>query len=76
MGLASDDMSATLDIGVFSESECWLITAGKLEKALKELKKVAQLNGRKDAVENLNIEVGEKNSSSIMKLVSHPWKIS
>ncbi|XP_071063889.1 solute carrier family 22 member 22-like [Dasypus novemcinctus] len=40
----------------FPESACWLIIAGKLEKALKELKRVAQINGKKDAAEKLNIE--------------------
>ncbi|ELW49072.1 Solute carrier family 22 member 10 [Tupaia chinensis] len=40
-----------------SESARWLIISGKLEKGLKEMKKVARLNGRKDVGENLQIEV-------------------
>ncbi|XP_006085374.1 solute carrier family 22 member 10-like [Myotis lucifugus] len=40
-----------------SESVRWLIVSGKLEKALKVMKKVAHTNGKKDVEETLNIEV-------------------
>ncbi|TKC49028.1 hypothetical protein EI555_003803 [Monodon monoceros] len=39
-----------------SQSAHWLIISGKLEKAFKELKKVAHVNGRKDVAENLHTE--------------------
>ncbi|XP_066110151.1 solute carrier family 22 member 11 [Saccopteryx bilineata] len=39
------------------ESARWLIITGKPEQALQELKKVARLNGRKEAKKTLTIEV-------------------
>ncbi|KAM6216082.1 steroid transmembrane transporter SLC22A24-like [Rhynchocyon petersi] len=44
-----------------SESARWLIIEGKLEKSLKELKRVAHFNGRKDAADHLNVEPINKN---------------
>ncbi|XP_003230453.2 solute carrier family 22 member 6-A [Anolis carolinensis] len=41
----------------FVESARWYATAGKLEKALKELQKVARINGRKEQGEKLSLEV-------------------
>ncbi|XP_006830894.1 PREDICTED: solute carrier family 22 member 9-like [Chrysochloris asiatica] len=40
----------------FSESARWLIMEGKLENSLRELKRVANFNGSKDAANNLNLE--------------------
>nr|XP_023439376.2 solute carrier family 22 member 22-like [Dasypus novemcinctus] len=65
-----------------SESARWLIVSGKLEKALKEMKRVAHLNGRKDVAENLHIEVLKsemkdelaflKNNSKKVKAIANP----
>uniref|UniRef100_A0A8C5S792 Major facilitator superfamily (MFS) profile domain-containing protein n=1 Tax=Laticauda laticaudata TaxID=8630 RepID=A0A8C5S792_LATLA len=41
----------------FRESARWYATAGKLDQALKELQKVAQMNGKKDCQEKLSLEV-------------------
>ncbi|KAK9391214.1 hypothetical protein NXF25_018544 [Crotalus adamanteus] len=41
----------------FRESARWYATAGKLDQALKELQKVAQINGKKDCHEKLSLEV-------------------
>ncbi|ELK08573.1 Solute carrier family 22 member 12 [Pteropus alecto] len=64
-----------------SESARWMILSGKLDKALKELKKVAHINGRKDE-ENLRDEVLQsamkeeliflKNSSKKTKVMTSP----
>uniref|UniRef100_A0A8C5WXV8 Major facilitator superfamily (MFS) profile domain-containing protein n=1 Tax=Laticauda laticaudata TaxID=8630 RepID=A0A8C5WXV8_LATLA len=40
-----------------SESARWLITAGKLERAVTELKKVAKMNRKEEAAGKLNVEV-------------------
>ncbi|CAM4577933.1 unnamed protein product [Lepidochelys olivacea] len=40
----------------FTESARWLATAGKLNQALKELQKVAQINGRKEEGDKLSVE--------------------
>ncbi|XP_075406656.1 solute carrier family 22 member 22-like [Tenrec ecaudatus] len=39
------------------ESARWLIATGKTERALKELRKVAWINGKKDIAESLTIEI-------------------
>uniref|UniRef100_A0A8C0WPY0 Major facilitator superfamily (MFS) profile domain-containing protein n=2 Tax=Castor canadensis TaxID=51338 RepID=A0A8C0WPY0_CASCN len=39
------------------ESVRWLITTGKTERALRELQKIAYINGKKDAAESLTTEV-------------------
>ncbi|XP_063173135.1 solute carrier family 22 member 6-A-like [Candoia aspera] len=41
----------------FTESARWYATAGKLDQALKELQKVARMNGQKDCQEQLSLEV-------------------
>uniref|UniRef100_A0A670YSJ5 Major facilitator superfamily (MFS) profile domain-containing protein n=1 Tax=Pseudonaja textilis TaxID=8673 RepID=A0A670YSJ5_PSETE len=41
----------------FRESARWYATVGKLDQALKELQKVAQMNGKKDCQEKLSLEV-------------------
>uniref|UniRef100_A0A8C3XQT4 Major facilitator superfamily (MFS) profile domain-containing protein n=1 Tax=Chelydra serpentina TaxID=8475 RepID=A0A8C3XQT4_CHESE len=40
----------------FTESARWLATAGKLNQALKELQKVARINGRKEEGDKLSVE--------------------
>ncbi|XP_063002163.1 solute carrier family 22 member 6-A-like [Elgaria multicarinata webbii] len=40
----------------FTESARWYATAGKLEQALKELRKVARINGKKEQGEKLSLE--------------------
>uniref|UniRef100_A0A670YZ61 Major facilitator superfamily (MFS) profile domain-containing protein n=1 Tax=Pseudonaja textilis TaxID=8673 RepID=A0A670YZ61_PSETE len=40
----------------FRESARWYATVGKLDQALKELQKVAQMNGKKDCQEKLSLE--------------------
>ncbi|XP_027631124.1 solute carrier family 22 member 22-like [Tupaia chinensis] len=47
------------------ESARWLIISGKLEKALKEMKKIAYLNGKKDVGKNLQIERQNRNTLPI-----------
>nr|XP_036293308.1 solute carrier family 22 member 11-like [Pipistrellus kuhlii] len=46
-----------LSIWWTSESARWLIISGKLDKALKIMRRVAHINGKKDVEETLNIEV-------------------
>uniref|UniRef100_A0A8C7DST4 Solute carrier family 22 member 6 n=1 Tax=Naja naja TaxID=35670 RepID=A0A8C7DST4_NAJNA len=41
----------------FRESARWYATVGKLDQALKELQKVAQMNGKRDCREKLSLEV-------------------
>ncbi|XP_029141435.1 uncharacterized protein LOC107294373 [Protobothrops mucrosquamatus] len=41
----------------FRESARWYATAGKPDRALKELQKVARINGKKDCQEKLSLEV-------------------
>ncbi|XP_014451995.1 solute carrier family 22 member 6 isoform X2 [Alligator mississippiensis] len=45
----------------FTESARWLATAGRLDQALKALKKVAHMNGRTEEADKLSIEVLRSN---------------
>uniref|UniRef100_A0A8C0G2D5 Major facilitator superfamily (MFS) profile domain-containing protein n=1 Tax=Chelonoidis abingdonii TaxID=106734 RepID=A0A8C0G2D5_CHEAB len=51
----------------FTESARWLATAGKLNQALKEMQKVARINGRKEEGDKLSIE-----HSQWQQAVLHP----
>uniref|UniRef100_A0A8C6VST3 Major facilitator superfamily (MFS) profile domain-containing protein n=1 Tax=Naja naja TaxID=35670 RepID=A0A8C6VST3_NAJNA len=48
-----------------SESARWLITAGKLERAVTELKKVAKMNRKEEAAGKLNVEVKTQKMSRL-----------
>ena len=52
----------------FTESARWLVMVGKSHQALKELQKVARINGKKEEGDKLDIEV--KGSGRV------PWGIS
>lgn len=39
------------------ESACWLMVMGKPDQALQELKKVARINGHREAEKTLTVEV-------------------
>ncbi|XP_044304637.1 solute carrier family 22 member 6-A-like isoform X1 [Varanus komodoensis] len=66
----------------FAESARWLVTAGKLDQAVKALKRVAALNGKREAANTLDMEVklgnmkeemaSMKSSYSILDLVRTP----
>ncbi|KAG8515519.1 Solute carrier family 22 member 22, partial [Galemys pyrenaicus] len=58
-----------------SESARWLIIADKLERALKELKRVAKFNGKKEAAENLSIEILKSTMQEELALVKRHSKI-
>ncbi|EPQ02136.1 Solute carrier family 22 member 9 [Myotis brandtii] len=57
-----------------SESVRWLIVSGKLEKALKVMKKVAHTNGKKDVEETLNIEVLQSAMREELTFLKHSSK--
>ncbi|XP_007941623.1 steroid transmembrane transporter SLC22A24-like [Orycteropus afer afer] len=59
----------------FSESARWLIVTGKLDKALKELKKVARFNGKNDAAENLTIELLKSTMQEELASCTHSSKL-
>uniref|UniRef100_A0A8C3F6G9 Major facilitator superfamily (MFS) profile domain-containing protein n=1 Tax=Chrysemys picta bellii TaxID=8478 RepID=A0A8C3F6G9_CHRPI len=41
----------------FAESACWLVIAGRPDKAVKQLRRVARINRKKEEGDRLNIEV-------------------
>lgn len=41
----------------FTESARWLVITGKPNRAVKELKRVARINGKKEEGDKLNVEV-------------------
>ncbi|XP_012781068.2 solute carrier family 22 member 22-like [Ochotona princeps] len=47
----------SLFLCMVSESVRWLIVTGKTEQALKELKKIAYINGKKDVAQSLTAEI-------------------
>uniref|UniRef100_A0A8C3FBJ8 Major facilitator superfamily (MFS) profile domain-containing protein n=1 Tax=Chrysemys picta bellii TaxID=8478 RepID=A0A8C3FBJ8_CHRPI len=45
----------------FAESACWLVIAGRPDKAVKQLRRVARINRKKEEGDRLNIEVLRSN---------------
>ncbi|KAJ1105739.1 hypothetical protein NDU88_003144 [Pleurodeles waltl] len=66
----------------YAESARWLIMSGKSEQAVKELRKVARINGKSDECRNLNVDMlkssmkkelaAQKTSHSVLDIVRTP----
>ncbi|XP_063173137.1 solute carrier family 22 member 6 isoform X2 [Candoia aspera] len=57
----------------FAESARWLVLSGKAEQAVDVLKKVAQLNGKKDEGQKLNTEVLKSSMQKEMMLAQSSY---
>uniref|UniRef100_A0A8C6X7H6 Major facilitator superfamily (MFS) profile domain-containing protein n=1 Tax=Naja naja TaxID=35670 RepID=A0A8C6X7H6_NAJNA len=57
----------------FAESARWLVLSGKADQAVDVLKKVAQLNGKKDEGEKLNTEVLKSSMQKEMTLAQSSY---
>ncbi|KAL8184142.1 UNVERIFIED_CONTAM: hypothetical protein K2H54_007547 [Gekko kuhli] len=54
----------------FAESARWLVIVGKQDQAVKELKRVARINRKKDAGDKLNIEVNSAGLEDVEYLLA------
>uniref|UniRef100_A0A8D2J4I0 Major facilitator superfamily (MFS) profile domain-containing protein n=1 Tax=Varanus komodoensis TaxID=61221 RepID=A0A8D2J4I0_VARKO len=59
----------------FAESARWLVLSGKIEQAVEVLKKVAQINGKKEEGEKLSTEVLKSNMQKELTLVQSSYTL-
>ncbi|XP_053418130.1 solute carrier family 22 member 11 isoform X1 [Nycticebus coucang] len=57
------------------ESARWLLTTGQPDRALQELKKVARINGHKDAQKTLTIQVVRSSMEEEVESEKDPWLV-
>ncbi|XP_025049338.1 solute carrier family 22 member 6-A-like isoform X2 [Alligator sinensis] len=60
----------------FTESARWLVITGKSNRAVKELKRVARINGKKEEGDKLNIEILKSNMQKEMSSVKNTHTIA
>ncbi|XP_019352530.1 solute carrier family 22 member 6-A isoform X1 [Alligator mississippiensis] len=60
----------------FTESARWLVITGKPNRAVKELKRVARINGKKEEGDKLNVEILKSNMQKEMSSVKNTHTIA